>query len=89
MLPFLQQASSAAGKVDSVFLFILVLCIAFLVFITQQDSPIFALTINYRFGLNKFDAFIFRVSEKLLIIFSEGPSIYIKYIDIYKIYKSI
>ncbi len=34
MLPFLQKASSAAGKVDSVFLFILVLCVAFLVFIT-------------------------------------------------------
>jgi len=33
-MPFLQQASSAAGKVDSVFLFILVLCVAFLIFIT-------------------------------------------------------
>ena len=33
-MPFLPQASSAAGRVDSVFLFILVLCVAFLVFIT-------------------------------------------------------
>jgi cytochrome c oxidase subunit 2 len=33
-MPIIPQASSAAGRVDSVFLFILVLCVAFLVFIT-------------------------------------------------------
>ncbi len=33
-MPFIQQASSAAGRVDSVFLFILALCAAFLVLIT-------------------------------------------------------
>ncbi len=33
-MPFLEQASSAAGKVDSVFLFILVLCAVFLFLIT-------------------------------------------------------
>jgi len=34
-MPFIQQASTAAGKVDSVFLFILVLSVVFLVFITS------------------------------------------------------
>jgi cytochrome c oxidase subunit II len=34
-MPFLPQASSAAGKVDSVFLFILALCAVFLVLITS------------------------------------------------------
>jgi cytochrome c oxidase subunit II len=34
MLPIIPQASSAAGRVDSVFLFTVVLCAAFLVFIT-------------------------------------------------------
>jgi cytochrome c oxidase subunit 2 len=34
-MPFFQQASSIAGKVDSVFIFILVLCVSFLVFITS------------------------------------------------------
>jgi cytochrome c oxidase subunit 2 len=33
-MPIIPQASSAAGRVDSVFLFILVLCVAFLVLIT-------------------------------------------------------
>ena len=33
-MPFALQASTAAGKVDSVFLFILALCVAFLIFIT-------------------------------------------------------
>jgi len=33
-MPFFQQASSAAGKVDSVFFFIVALCVAFLVSIT-------------------------------------------------------
>jgi len=33
-MPFIPAASSAAGKVDSVFFFILILCVAFLVFIT-------------------------------------------------------
>jgi cytochrome c oxidase subunit 2 len=33
-MPIIPQASSAAGRVDSVFLFIFVLCVAFLVFIT-------------------------------------------------------
>lgn len=33
-MPFFQQASSAAGKVDSVFLFIVALCVIFLIFIT-------------------------------------------------------
>lgn len=33
-MPFAPQASSAAGKVDAVFLFILALCVAFLIFIT-------------------------------------------------------
>ena len=33
-MPIAPQASSAAGRVDSVFLFILVLCAAFLIFIT-------------------------------------------------------
>jgi cytochrome c oxidase subunit II len=33
-MPIIPQASSAAGKVDSVFLFILVLCVAFLALIT-------------------------------------------------------
>jgi cytochrome c oxidase subunit II len=33
-MPFLSQASSAAGKVDSVFLFVLALCAAFLILIT-------------------------------------------------------
>jgi cytochrome c oxidase subunit II len=34
MLPIVPQASSAAGRVDSVFLFTVVLCAAFLIFIT-------------------------------------------------------
>jgi len=34
-MPFFQQASSAAGKVDAVFLFIVALCVAFLIFITS------------------------------------------------------
>jgi cytochrome c oxidase subunit II len=34
-MPFFQQASSAAGKVDAVFIVICVLCVAFLVFITS------------------------------------------------------
>lgn len=34
-MPFVQQASSAAGKVDAVFLYILVLSVVFLVFITS------------------------------------------------------
>jgi cytochrome c oxidase subunit II len=34
MMPFIPQASSAAGRVDSVFLFTVVLCAAFLFFIT-------------------------------------------------------
>jgi cytochrome c oxidase subunit II len=34
-MPFFEQASNIAGKVDSVFLFITVLCAAFLVFITS------------------------------------------------------
>ena len=33
-MPSIPQASSAAGRVDSVFLFILILCVLFLVFIT-------------------------------------------------------
>lgn len=33
-MPIAPQASSAAGRVDAVFLFILVLCVAFLIFIT-------------------------------------------------------
>ncbi len=33
-MPIIPQASSAAGRVDSVFLFIFVLCVAFLVLIT-------------------------------------------------------
>jgi cytochrome c oxidase subunit 2 len=33
-MPFAPQASTAAGKVDAVFLFILALCVAFLIFIT-------------------------------------------------------
>jgi cytochrome c oxidase subunit II len=33
-MPFFEQASNVAGKVDSVFLFIAILCVAFLVFIT-------------------------------------------------------
>ena len=33
-MPFFQQASSAAGGVDSVFLFIFALCVAFLIAIT-------------------------------------------------------
>jgi cytochrome c oxidase subunit 2 len=33
-MPIVPQASTAAGRVDSVFLFILVLCVAFLIFIT-------------------------------------------------------
>jgi cytochrome c oxidase subunit 2 len=35
-MPFFEQASNIAGKVDSVFLFITVLCVAFLVFITTM-----------------------------------------------------
>jgi cytochrome c oxidase subunit II len=35
-MPIAPQASSVAGRVDSVFLFILVLCVAFLVFITAS-----------------------------------------------------
>jgi cytochrome c oxidase subunit II len=35
-MPIIPQASSAAGRVDSVFLFILVLCVAFLVLITAS-----------------------------------------------------
>ena len=34
-MPFFQQASSAAAKVDAVFLFIFALCVAFLIFITS------------------------------------------------------
>jgi cytochrome c oxidase subunit II len=34
-MPFFQQASSAAGKVDTVFIIITALCVAFLIFITS------------------------------------------------------
>jgi len=34
-MPFLQQASSAAGKVDAVFFFIVAVCVAFLILITS------------------------------------------------------
>ncbi len=43
-MPIVPQASSAAGRVDSVFLFILVLCVAFLIFIT---AALFYFVIKY------------------------------------------
>jgi cytochrome c oxidase subunit 2 len=43
-MPIIPQASSAAGRVDSVFLFILVLCVAFLVLIT---AALFYFVVRY------------------------------------------